>query len=108
MLDEIRKRFGDEVAEIVLGCTDTLEEPKPPWRPRKEAYIEHLREAPQAVLLVSNADKLHNARAVLADYGRMGDELWKRFNGGRDGTLWYYRSLAEVFGSETPVRWRPS
>ncbi len=102
MLDEIRRRFGDEVAEIVEGCTDTLEDPKPAWRPRKQAYIEHLREAPRSVLLVANADKLHNARAVLADYEVVREDLWERFNGGREGTLWYYRALDEVFREHAP------
>ena len=57
--EEIRKRFGEEVATIVDGCTDTDESPKPPWRTRKEAYIAHLRDAPDSVALVSAADKLH-------------------------------------------------
>ena len=91
--EEIRRRFGDTVVAIVDGCTDAEVIPKPPWRARKEAYIAHLRDAPAPVRLVSAADKLHNARAVLADYRVLGDSLWQRFNGGKDGTLWYYRSI---------------
>ena len=97
ILDEIRRIFGDEVAEIVDGCSDTDQEPKPPWRQRKEDYIAHLETASPSVLLVSCADKLHNARAILADYRSIGDELWGRFNGGRDGTLWYVRALVSAF-----------
>ena len=97
-LEEIRARFGDVVAEIVAGCTDTYEEPKPEWWARKRAYLEHVSRAPESVRLVSSADKLHNARAILADLRVLGDRLWGRFTGGRDGTLWYYRALVEAYG----------
>ena len=96
-LEEIRTRYGDEVAEIVDGCTDTYEDPKPDWLPRKEAYVAHMAEAPPSVRLVSAADKLHNARSILADLRAVGDELWDRFTGGREGTLWYYRALVEAY-----------
>jgi len=94
--EEIRRRFGDRVVEIVDGCTDTDMFPKPPWRERKEAYIAHISEAPDPVRLVSAADKLHNARAVLEDYRMMGEALWTRFNGGKEGTLWYYRAAVDA------------
>jgi GTP pyrophosphokinase len=97
MLDEIRGRFGPQVADIVLACTDAETVPKPPWRERKERYLVHLGTASPAARRVSCADKLHNARCVLADYRVHGERLWGRFNGGRDGTLWYYRSLVEAF-----------
>ena len=96
-LVEIRNWFGPRVARIVEACTDADTLPKPPWRRRKEIYIKHLREAPRDVLLVSAADKLHNARAILADVRRDGNRVWERFNGGKEGTLWYYRTLFEVF-----------
>jgi len=96
-LHAIRQRFGDTVAAIVEGCTDTDEMPKPPWRPRKEAYIAHVASASPSVRLVSAADKLHNARTILADYRRHGDAVWDRFSGGKDGTLWYYRALVEAY-----------
>ena len=96
-LDDIRKRYGDAVAGIVEGCTDTYEDPKPAWRPRKERYIAHVAEAPRSVRLVSAADKLHNARSILADLGAVGEELWGRFTGGKEGTLWYYRALVDAY-----------
>ncbi len=96
-LEEIRARFGDEMAEIVDGCTDTYEDPKPEWRPRKEAYIAHIAKASPSVRLVSAADKLHNARSILADLRAVGDELWDRFTGGKEGTLWYYRALVDAY-----------
>ena len=102
-LGEIRARFGAGVAEIVAGCSDTYEDPKPPWRARKEAYLDHLAEAPSPVRLVSAADKLHNARSVLSDYRSVGEDLWGRFNGGRDGTLWYYRAVADALAGDGPV-----
>jgi (p)ppGpp synthase/HD superfamily hydrolase len=98
-LAEIRERFGAQVADIVAGNSDTYQEPKPPWRGRKERYVAHVACAPHSVRLVSAADKLHNARSVLADLRCLGDDLWPRFNGSREGTLWYYRALVEAFRS---------
>jgi (p)ppGpp synthase/HD superfamily hydrolase len=98
-LEDIRARFGDAVAEIVDGCTDTYEDPKPAWRPRKEAYVADVAEASPSIQLVSAADKLHNARSILADLRALGDELWERFTGGKEGTLWYYRALVEAYAS---------
>jgi GTP pyrophosphokinase len=95
--EEIRRRFGETVAAIVDGCTDSDESPKPPWRARKQAYIDQVRHAGASVRLVSAADKLHNARSILADYRTSGEAVWKRFGGGREGTLWYYRALIDAF-----------
>lgn len=95
--DEILRRFGPTVCAIVEGCTDSDTAPKPPWRQRKEAYIAHLPTASGSVILVSSADKLHNARSILQDYRILGDPLWDRFKGGKQGTLWYYRALVEAF-----------
>jgi len=102
-LGDIHSRFGDEVAEIVDGCTDTYEDPKPPWRERKERYLAHLAEASDSVRLVSSADKLHNARTVLSDYRLLGDDLWNRFNGKKEGTLWYYRSITDTLRGHGPI-----
>jgi (p)ppGpp synthase/HD superfamily hydrolase len=104
--EAIRQRFGERVAAIVDGCTDADTVPKPPWRARKEAYVAHVRHASPSVLLVSAADKLHNARAILADYRLEGDAVWARFKGGREGTLWYYRALVRAF--QNTGRARPS
>jgi (p)ppGpp synthase/HD superfamily hydrolase len=95
--EEIRRRFGDRVVVIVDGCTDAETIPKPPWRERKERYVAHVGHAPPEVVRVSLADKIHNARAILSDFRHLGDSLWSRFTGGRDGTLWYYRTLLETY-----------
>jgi len=97
MLEEVRRRFGERVAHVVEGCTDTDLDPKPPWRQRKEDYLKHLQTADADIRLVSAADKLHNARSILADHREFGDSVWERFQGKRDGTLWYYRSLVDEF-----------
>ena len=102
MLEEIRARFGPRVAEIVNHCTDTDADPKPPWRARKEAYIASLAHKPRSSLLVSLADKIHNAGAIVADLRMHGDRLWDRFTGRRDGTLWYYAALARAFEEHLP------
>ena len=96
-LRDIRETFGDEVASIVDGCTDTYETPKPPWLERKRAYIEHLKDSDSPTRLVSAADKLHNTRAILAEFRRRGAEVFERFSGKKDGTLWYYRALVTAF-----------
>jgi len=98
-LAEIRARFGDAVADIVLGCSDSLvEDPedKLPWRERKENYLAHLQNASASVCLVSAADKLHNVRSIMRDYRQHGAEIWERFQGRRDGTLWYYETVADT------------
>ncbi|MHB8217363.1 MAG: HD domain-containing protein [Candidatus Sulfotelmatobacter sp.] len=104
MLKEVRRRFGPRVAKIVDGCTDSFTDPKPPWRKRKETYIRHLKKAKAETRLVSAADKLNNVRSILADYREVGESIWVRFNGGREGTLWYYRSLLEEFLRREPNR----
>lgn len=103
-LAHIRKTFGDPVAAIVSDCTDAWTEPKPEWRPRKEAYLAILPGKPAQSLLVSLADKTHNAEAILFDYRVLDDRLWERFNGGADGTRWYYNALAHVFSEGVPGR----
>ncbi|UPK17591.1 HD domain-containing protein [Bradyrhizobium sp. 131] len=101
-LDVIHERFGPDVAQIVADCTDSWVEPKPAWRPRKEAYLSKLPSKPVASLLVSLADKLDNAEAILHDYREIGDELWPRFTGGREGTIWYYQELNSIFANALP------
>jgi (p)ppGpp synthase/HD superfamily hydrolase len=96
-LRDIEKKFGKAVAKIVDGCTDTYETPKPPWRERKEAYLAHLKDSNSATRLVSASDKLHNTRAILAELRRHGLEVFGRFSGKKDGTLWYYRALVTAF-----------
>ncbi len=98
-LDEIRKKFGDEVARIVDGCTDSYEArgEKRAWAERKSAYIARVANEQADVRLVSAADKLANAREILADYRVEGDAVFQRFQGRKDGTLWYYRQLVDVF-----------
>ena len=99
---EIRRRFGDKVVAIVDGCTDAEVTPKPPWLRRKKEYIERLRGAAPEVLRVSAADKLYNARSVVADLRRQGSSAWGKFKGGREGTLWYYRRLVQVYREAGP------
>jgi (p)ppGpp synthase/HD superfamily hydrolase len=104
MLTEVRRRFGRRVAKVVDGCTDTDCFPKPPWLERKQNYIQHLKKADADTRLVSAADKLHNVRSILADYRQIGESVWSRFSGGREGTLWYYRALLDEFLRSKPNR----
>ena len=99
--EEIRQRFGTRVLALVEACTDTPPDyrggKKPSWRTRKEAYLQHLIAARPDELRIALADKLHNARATLADYRRIGNDLWKRFTVGKTEQLWYYRMLVDAF-----------
>jgi GTP pyrophosphokinase len=96
MLDEVRQRFGDRVAHIVEGCTDSYTDPKPPWKQRKLDYLAHLAHADDDTRLVSAADKLHNARTIVTDLRLHGEPVFDRFAGGREGTLWYYRAVLDL------------
>jgi len=95
-LRKIRKKFGTRVAAIVEACSDSFEIPKLPWLERKKEHLVKIRHASRSVRLVCAADKLHNARCILADYQAIGERLWKRFSGGKEGTLWYYREMAKA------------
>lgn len=99
-LRDIERNFGNEVARHVEGCTDTFEDPKPDWKPRKRAYLDRLSNESPATRLISAADKLHNARAILEDFRYVKHDVWKRFKRGRDEQIWYLRELVRVFQHE--------
>lgn len=96
-LEQIRAEFGDNVADLVDGCTDSYTQPKAEWEPRKVAYLEKLKNAPNDVKLIALADKVHNARSILRDLHITGNITWDKFKGKKPGTLWYYHSLAKIF-----------
>jgi (p)ppGpp synthase/HD superfamily hydrolase len=103
-LDTIRHLFGERVAVAVESCSDsTVSDPakKLPWRQRKEKYLAHLRSANTDALIVSAADKLHNARTILSDYRSIGEELWPRFNARKEEQLWYYGALVKTLQQTT-------
>lgn len=95
--DEIRQRFGDRVAIIVEGCTESDVIPKPPWKERKLQYLQNLQNASPEVLRVSLADKLHNARSLLMAWREQGDRIWDEFHGTRAEKLWFYSELSHVY-----------
>jgi (p)ppGpp synthase/HD superfamily hydrolase len=96
-LDDIRARFGNAVARIVEDCTDSWETPKPAWKERKEAYVDHARTLPAPSLRVSAADKVHNAYAILRDLRNIGDAVWERFNATPDDVMAYYEGLVRAY-----------
>lgn len=105
-LSEIKQRFGQNVHDIVLSCSDAVihraGQTKPPWRERKEAYIAKIRTKSRGAILVSCADKLHNARSIMFDHDRIGDIVWERFTADKAETLWYYQQLREAFDQAWP------
>jgi (p)ppGpp synthase/HD superfamily hydrolase len=109
-LRDVEANFGPEVARIVEGCSDSFEvdsDKKQQWEQRKASYIKRLREEPESdgTLLVSAADKLYNARAIIEDYGEIGAEVWKRFKRGREQPLWYFDELLKIYEARCP-NWR--
>jgi (p)ppGpp synthase/HD superfamily hydrolase len=102
MLKRIRDEFGENVAAIVDACSDTDQEPKPPWLERKKQYLVHLEDADGQTLRVSCADKLHNVSSIVRDHGIIGAKIWTRFSATREQTIWYYQSLAEIFSRKMP------
>jgi (p)ppGpp synthase/HD superfamily hydrolase len=100
--DQLERAFGPRVARIVEACSDTQEKPKPPPLERKQGYLEHLEDADADTLLVSLADKLHNARTLLLDFRTEGPSVFKRFNLSREETIWYYGELADTFCRRRP------
>jgi (p)ppGpp synthase/HD superfamily hydrolase len=97
--EQLAARFGSRVARLVEALSDSVDTPKPAWRPRKEAYLSHLRHEPAEVKLISAADKLHNARAIVTDLRRDGPSTLLRFSGQAEGTLWYYEAVLEALGA---------
>jgi (p)ppGpp synthase/HD superfamily hydrolase len=92
----IREQFGDRVVRFVLGCSDSVtgtDQPKRPWRERKEAKIVAIKDLDQETRLIIACDKLDNLRSTVNTYPNAGPDFWKRFTGDRDGTLWYYHSM---------------
>jgi (p)ppGpp synthase/HD superfamily hydrolase len=101
-LKDIEHNFGSNVARMVEGLSDSLTEGpcnKQPWPERKQAYIQKLREEPADVQLISAADKLYNARAILEDYREIGPRVWERFKRGRNDQIWYFDELIKVYKS---------
>lgn len=103
-LEQIRLRFGSEVAEVVRGCSDSLEQPKPPWQPRKQSHLRSLETALPSIQLVSAADKLHNMRSTLTEFTLLGARFWDYFRGNRDGMLWYYAESVRIFRNSSVPR----
>ena len=97
MLEMVRAMFGEDVAAIVDSCTDTFDDPKPEWKPRKERYIAHLGEASTGAKLVAGCDKLHNLNTMIKDLRKhTSDDYWIRFNAGAVEQLWYFKACAEA------------
>lgn len=97
---EMEMEFGPRVVELVRGVTkdNTLDS----WQERSDAYIAHLRDAEDGSVLISAADKLHNLMSILGDHAEIGDELWGRFNSGKERQQWWYRAIYTVAAERLP------
>jgi len=100
-LADIGERFGPDVARWVEQSSDNIDLPKPPWRERKQGYLDAMPDKDVSALLVGLADKFHNARSILADYQQDGEDVWSRFSAGDgDEIRWYYRALVDAFTAQ--------
>jgi len=111
-LVEIQQIFGERVAAIVRGCSDSIapsEGEKAPWRERKAAHLQNLYEVSEDTLIVTAADKLNNARAIATDLQTSGEKVWERFNADRDSILWYYNTMLKILTGRdvTPLLFNP-
>jgi len=102
--ERIQEEFGVKVLAIVEGCTDSDSVPKPPWLERKKTFLKSLKSASHEVCRVAAADKLHNVRSIVADYGEVGDAIWQRFRGKKKGTKWYYRKVSKLLDKKLESR----
>lgn len=97
-IDEIASRFGQKVADLVDAVTESNTNPKPDWTQRKNLYLSKLRNASTEAVLISLADKLHNARALEEGLYAHGEVMWEKFFKSRKSeTLWFYRELTEIY-----------
>lgn len=101
-LREVRKKFGARVARIVEGCTDSFGDDRGEWRERKQNYLNEVKHADAETRLVSACDKLHNVRTIVSDYRSIGQAVWERFSGKKEGSLWYYRALSDEYQRREP------
>jgi (p)ppGpp synthase/HD superfamily hydrolase len=104
-LNLIRGQFGEAVAACVAECCDTFESPKPSWDTRKQWFIDRMKHASPSARLVVSADKIHNAESIRRELESSNADVWSKFKGGKEGTLWYYNEVARVIriGWEHPI-----
>jgi len=98
-VEQLRKEFGDRIAELVEYESDKFVKgfsERDSWIDRKKAALERLADAPYDAKIVAMGDKLSNMRAIARDYERIGDELWEIFHApnGKSDHEWRYRELA--------------
>ncbi|WHZ03866.1 HD domain-containing protein [Neobacillus sp. YX16] len=98
-LEDIKREFGTKIAEIVEGSSEP--DKSLPWKDRKEHTIEYLKGASEEIRIVVCADKLHNIRSIIRDYEIVGEEVWARFNAGKEQQKWYYTNIVESLGSQS-------
>ena len=99
---EIRARFGQPIADIVVACSEPagIDRSAASWRERKQRYLDHLAAGvSESALRVTAADKLHNARSILSDLRDHGPAVWEKFNAPADDQRWYYTELARVLST---------
>lgn len=94
-LEDIRKIFGEKVANLVEGSS--APDMSDTWESRKQHTIDLIKTAPMDLLMVECADKLDNIKSIREDYRKHGEAIWQRFNRPKDKQKWYYQSLAKAF-----------
>ena len=96
-LEDIRARFGNDVARIVEDCTDSFTQSPEPWLERKKKYVQRARTLAGPSLRVSAADKVHNTYGILRDLRNHGEKVWERYSVSPDDVLAYYQGLVRSY-----------
>ena len=90
---DIREGLGEGVAALVVQVThdDALS-----WEEKKRAYIEMVRNAPEEVKAIATADKIANAKSLIANHAKEGANVWQHFNAGKEKKLWFEREMLRM------------
>ncbi len=98
---QMRRDFGPKVTATVKAVSKN--EAIPGWRARNDDYLQTLRDSDNpAAYIVCAADKIHNLKSVLYDFDQLGDDLWSRFNAGKDQQKWWYRAALTLLEDKLP------
>jgi (p)ppGpp synthase/HD superfamily hydrolase len=98
-LEDIKREFGENIAKLVEGSSEP--DKSLSWKERKEHTITFLKTASEDIRAVVCADKLHNIRSILRDYQLVGEEVWDRFNAGKEQQKWYYTNVVESLAAQS-------
>ena len=99
-LDEIRERFGPDVAELVAAMTE--DSSVEPYEARKEHHRDQVEAAGERPATIYAADKLANLRDLRTRYAIEGEAVAAKFNAPLDVRVRLWRGDAEMVARLAP------